>query len=249
MGSVGVSSDNAEVYAATLETVVQVLDRDTYGEIAWSTRPNVLEPREGESTFNLLVVAIGANGLLFQAGVGKLVSQGSRSVPLPRQVGVGLLDRKTGAVRHFTEGLDESVAVASTGPDGVAYIGNSPVRRAFSRLLGEDTPPLVGGISKYGATRLDALVVDAACAGSTRARNAETSATACPESAAADALQIRQIIEQARRAASLSTELSGSARDTILSELDHAEAALDEEPPNFHAVSKALARVSRAAAR
>jgi hypothetical protein len=179
---------------------------------------------------------------LFQAGAGKLVPVGSRSVPLPRKVGMGLLDRQTGAVRHFTEALDESVAVASTGPDGAAYIGNSPVRRAFSRVMGVDTPPLVGGISKYSPTRLDRLVAEAACAGSTRAENAAQNA--CPGSASADALQIRELVAQARRAAALSPELDGAARETIETELDRAEAALDEEPPGFARAASALARIT-----
>ena len=37
---------------------------------------------------------------------------------------MGLLDRATGTVRSFAPGLDETVAVVSTGPGGALCIGN-----------------------------------------------------------------------------------------------------------------------------
>ena len=45
------------------------------------------------------------------------------------------LDRETGKVRYFADGLDESVAVMNIGPDGAYYNANFPVRRSISRVL------------------------------------------------------------------------------------------------------------------
>lgn len=72
-------------------------------------QPDVGLARPGEQNFNLNLVAIADNGLAFQAGAGRSVGDAT----LPRTVGVGLLNRETGAVRSFTEGLEETVAVMS----------------------------------------------------------------------------------------------------------------------------------------
>ena len=77
----------------------------------------------GTTEINLNLVAITENGLGYQAAAGR-----NLTTPLPTRVGVGILDRGTGETRFFVEGLDETVAVMSVGPDGGLYIGNSPER-------------------------------------------------------------------------------------------------------------------------
>jgi hypothetical protein len=122
---------------------------------------------------------------------------------------VTVLDRKTGAPRGAAEGLDGSVAVMSTGPDGAYYIGSSPLRRAFAVCVDRLAPgmfpdpvqPLVGGITKYAPVRRDLLARDAACAAADRARNAASTSLVCPSSARSDATQILELLEQARGAA------------------------------------------------
>jgi hypothetical protein len=115
---------------------------------------------------------------------------------------VGLLDRETGKLRYFAEGLEESIAAMNSSPDGSVYLGFSPLRRAVSyALFGElgMTHPLSGGVGKFGARRLDLLIRDAACAASARSLNAFNSAGSCPGSAEADIRQIRNLINQSRR--------------------------------------------------
>ena len=64
-------------------------------------------------------------------------------------------------VRWFSGGLDETVAVMSTGPDGALCIGNSPLRRLFMGcvsslgLIPVPVPAAVGGITKYTPDRYD----------------------------------------------------------------------------------------------
>ncbi len=240
VGSIGVSSDNAELFAATQTSIIKVFDRDTSGEIAWSVQPDVLDPTGMEISFNLNLVSIGANGLGFQAGAGVELTR-----PLPTRVGVGLLDRETGGILHFTEGLDETVAVMSVGPEGGTYLGNSPVRRLFSLALGLETPPPVGGITHYEPERLDLLVRDAACAGARRAANAAENESVCPDSTNADVEQIRELVAQARGAAATGEstgDITAAERAEIDAGLDSAGDALDDG--NLADAANALAEIS-----
>jgi outer membrane protein assembly factor BamB len=196
-GSVGVAADNGEIYASTGTTIHQVIDAGASAHVAWSAALDVYDLEAGQAVFNQNLAGIGANAIAFQAGAG--VPIGTQR--LPTTTGLGLLDRGTGAVRTFAPGLDETVAVMSTGPDGALYIGNSPIRRPFARCVFPDVEPLVGGIRKWKPTRLDLLVRDVACAGADRARNARKQRTVCPESVAADRVQLAQLAAQGRAAA------------------------------------------------
>jgi len=51
---------------------------------------------------------------------------------LPVRVGIAHVDRLTGEPRWFADGLEESLAAMSTGPDGSLYLSHSPLRRAFA---------------------------------------------------------------------------------------------------------------------
>ncbi|MCA9771046.1 MAG: PQQ-binding-like beta-propeller repeat protein [Myxococcales bacterium] len=197
VGSVGVASDNGEIYVATARSILQVIDSGAAGAVGWTANlSGVFIPGVGQTNFNLNLYSIAANGIGFQAGSGLIQAQN-----LPLAVGVGVLDRDTGAVRFFTDGLEETVAVMSTGPDGALYIGNSPLRRAFARALFPGfTPPIEGGIRKFAPRRLDLLVRDAACAARARALNADANQGLCPDSAGADLTQLRELIDEARAA-------------------------------------------------
>jgi hypothetical protein len=111
---------------------------------------------------------------------------------------MGVLDRDTGEVRYFVKGVEETIAVINTGPDGVMYISNSPTGHSIAlALFGNVVPPLTGGITKYAPKRLDLLVRDIACAAADRATNAHTNLALCPDSADADVTQILALIDQA----------------------------------------------------
>jgi hypothetical protein len=158
----------------------------------------------GFVNLNLNLVTIGANGLFVQAGAGVFAS----GAVLPVSVGVAHIDRDDGSVRWFADGLEETIGVLSTGPDGALYLGNSPFRRIASFVLAEagqfpPTPPVIGGITKWAPKRLDLLARDAVCAAADRLANAAEYRSDCPESAAADVIQVSELIVQARTAASV----------------------------------------------
>ena len=226
-GSIGVASDNGEIYASTGLTIHQVIDAGDTATIAWSADFDVYDLAEGQTIFNQNLAGIGANGIAFQAGAG--VQIGAQRLTVT--TGMGLLDRQTGEVRSFAPGLDETVAVMSTGPDGALYIGNSPVRRAFSRCIFPDVAPLVGGIHKWKPVRLDLLLRDAACAGADRAKNAHKQRKACPASVAADRAQLAALAAQSRAAAATALadgDLSAGDRTRVDRWLDRIEEKLEK---------------------
>ncbi|HEY2389423.1 MAG TPA: hypothetical protein VGK30_20910 [Candidatus Binatia bacterium] len=202
-GSVALSSDNDEIYVSTQTDIIQVFDGGASGSLGWTADLTAYAPGHDRENFNLLLAGIAANGVTFLAGAG--VPPGAlANIGLPLTVGYGVLDRLTGKIRYFADGLDESVAEMNVAPDGAYYNANSPVRRAFSRALyATDTPPIEGGITKYAPSRIDLLIRDGVCAARDRAANVLANAItlSCPASAGADLDQIGDLIAQARRVA------------------------------------------------
>ncbi len=219
IGSVGVSSDNGELYVATNMDIYKIIDMGTYAVQGWRANLEAYDPGLGQSNTNLNLYAITANGVGFQAGAGYFVF----GFALPLSTGVGLLDRETGQIRYFVDGLEETVGTIHMAPDGAILVGNSPVRRAISRSLFPDmTPPIVGGVSKFTPVRLDLLVRDAVCAAADRALNAHAVSGTCPDSAAADILQIHELIAQCRGGLTCAV----AAGDLTQTEADNIEALL-----------------------
>jgi hypothetical protein len=253
-GSIAVSSDNGELYASSANGVFKVVDEGDQGVLQWSAPLDVFEippplQAAGFVNLNLNLVGIGANGLFVQAGAGVVAG----TTVLPVTVGIAQLDRDTGAARWFAEGLEETVAVMNTGPDGAIYVGNSPLRRIFAFVLWQfgvlpyPTPPVIGGITKWTPERLDLLARDAVCAGETRARNAFDNLDVCaPEVAQADIVQIRELHDQAHAAgpkAVAAGDLSSEDWDEIDKQLDRAESKLDpDKPQQLGSVAQALGR-------
>ncbi len=195
-GSVAASSDRQEIYTSTQLGITKVVDQGAQGAVQWTANLDVFDLAAGQQNLNMNLVAIGANGLAFQAGAGVILN----NVALPSIVGTGVLDRETGTVRAFAGGGEETVAVMSTGPDGAVYLGNSPLRRIIARVLGLSTAPLTGGVSKFASDRAALLMRDAACAAEARARNAAAQ-TDCPDGIAADTAQVGELIAQIRATA------------------------------------------------
>jgi len=194
-GSVGVSSDNGEIYVLAGPDIVKITDMGPAAVEDWRAQLDMYLPGLGQVNLSTNLYSIAANGIGFQAGSGPDIEGIG---PLPLTVGMGVLDRATGRIRYFVDGFEDTVSVIPTGPDGAMYIGHSPVRRAIARALFPDlADPLVGGIGKYAPRRLDLLVRDAACAAADRAANALAVCAVCPGSANADLVQIRELIEQA----------------------------------------------------
>jgi len=230
-GSIGVSSDNNEVYAPTDQNIIQVIDAGDSGTVNWISDMDAFDLPPEMVVVNLLPAGVGANGVSF------LLGAGFRTRSAVAQ-GIGQLDRETGKLRYFATGGDASVGVMNTGPDGAIYMGNSGYRNVVTNcmakagLLPFGGPALVGGITKYEAERLDLLARDAICAASDRAENAAANRGSCPESAAADIVQIEELIAQARAAAPRAIEegdLSTQAWTPIEQELATAEGKLNPE--------------------
>ncbi|MDX2167502.1 MAG: PQQ-binding-like beta-propeller repeat protein [Deltaproteobacteria bacterium] len=203
-GSIGVASDNGEIYASTGGSIFQVIDQGSSGTIAWSADlASLYTLPAGQIVANQTIVGIGANAVSFQAGAALPLGANRLTIT----TGVGLLDRRSGAVRSFSPGLEESVAVMSTGPDGALYMGHSPLRRLFAYCIAElgllplAIEPPIGGIRKWEPLRLDYQLRDAVCAAADRTANAAANRRACPDSASADIAQARVLVAQGRRAA------------------------------------------------
>ena len=201
-GSVALSSDNGEIYVSTQTDVVQVYDQGASASVGWTADLTAYSPGAADRTnFNLLLAGVAANGVTFMSGAG-LAPGVLANIGLPLSVGYGVLDRVTGNIRYFADGLDESIAEMNVGPDGAYYNANSPIRRAFAHaLFPTQTPAIEGGIRKFAPVRRDLLIRDAVCAAAERGANAAVQSAVCPASAAADADQIEDLIAQARRTA------------------------------------------------
>lgn len=196
--SVGVSPDNNEIYAVTRTDVFKLIDEGDAATLDWvATFGAFADDPDVEVEFQALTPTITANGIAVSVGAGRSVL--TSQVML--KVGVGLLDRKTGQLRSFALGREESIAVTSVAQNGGIYTAGSPVRRAAGQArfpeLAED---LIGGISRYKPVRNDLLARDATCAAGVRARNAATIAESSAGSAEQDIAQIRVLIDQSRAA-------------------------------------------------
>lgn len=198
-GSIGVASDNNEIYVSTRPCIIKVIDEGDHGTIVWRSEVDAFEAPQGMICGNQNLVTIGANGLAIQLGVGYPPGY-------PVNQGIGLLDRETGKLRWFTEGGEQTVAEMSTGPDGALYIGNSGLRKVITNCLAQAGmvpfagAPQRGGITKYEPARLDILARDAICAAADRAMNALDVCHVCRDSSEADVKQILELINQAKDA-------------------------------------------------
>lgn len=245
-GSVAASSDRNEIYTSTALGITKVVDHGPSATVQWTANLDVFNLASGQQNLNMNLVAIGANGLAFQAGAGVVLNGTS----IPSIVGTGVLDRETGAVRTFTGGGEETVAVMSTGPDGAVYLGNSPVRRIFARVLGLSTAPLLGGITKFNSADPRRLMRDAACAAATRARNAAAQ-SACDAGIRADVTQIGELVDQVREQSPLAIA-AGTINATQWGRLDRrltrAQPFLDAaaaDPSRTRDLKRAASRLNR----
>jgi hypothetical protein len=226
---VAVSPDNDELYAVTRTDIFKLTDLGDSARLDWTAQLDAFADDPDISIeFNALTPTITANGVAISVGGGYAI--GATAIML--KVGVGLLDRDTGALRSFAEGREESIAVTSVGPQGGIYTASSPVRRVSGKALNLDDPDVadvIGGISRYKPVRNDLLVRDASCAAGVRARNAASIADSAPNSAMQDIRQIQVLIDQSRAAidrAVADADLDTASAATLRSTLDRAEANL-----------------------
>jgi hypothetical protein len=227
--SIAVSPDNRELYVVTRRDIFKLIDNGDNASMDWvSTLVAFEDDPEIEVVFQALTPTITANGIAVSVGGGKLL--GEQAIML--RVGVGLLDRETGALRFFVEGREESIAVTSVAPNGAICTASSPVRRASGKALyPELAQDIIGGISCYKPVRYDLLARDATCAAGARARNASTAADSAPDAAAEDTRQIQVLIDQSRNAitqAAADGDLDDSVASVLQNELNDAATRISD---------------------
>lgn len=195
--SIAVSADNSELYAVTRYDVFKLWDRGSSAEIAWKA---TLDVYPNHHNVNALTPTITANGLAVSIGASKKVGKFSFLM----EAGFGLLDRETGKVRAFVQGVEESISVTSVAADGGFAIAHSPVRRlGGASIFGSKISPISGGIARYKPVNNLRLAREAACAAAAiRARGTEFNEK--PEytvdDAAWDAAKINALMSQATNA-------------------------------------------------
>lgn len=222
VASIHVSSDNRELYAPTPSHVIKVKDMGEKGKIIWRSKMDMYKPKLGMRPTNIMAAGIAANGVTANVGASYRVF----GINLPVTVGIGVLDRETGELRSFAEGIEESVSVMAVGPQGDIYLAHSPLRRAFSRaLFGNATYPLVGGVTKYKVSRYDLLARDSVCAAAYRIENAANVRDQCSGSYDADIKQIKYLMDQtvfALGKAAAEKQLDQSLAEGFIDEINKA---------------------------
>lgn len=213
VGSLGVSQDNHEIYAATGMSIIKVIDDGSQGRQVWKATMDMFKTSAGQTSGNLNLAGVGANGVMIHVGAGYAV----KGQLLPLSMGVALLDRDTGAVRYAAQGLEETVSVMSSNEDGTLYLGHSPFRHALALAVTGKKTPLLGGIGQYRAKSTELLVRDASCAAAARLDNQQQS-TFTSAARASNEKQVALLINQASRA------LTTAALET--SEVTHLNALL-----------------------
>ena len=110
---------------------------------------------------NALTPTITANGIAVSIGASRELGENS----LLMEAGFGLLDRDTGTVRGFVQGVEEGIAVTVVAADGGFTIAHSPVRRLGSKaIFGDSISPIIGGIARYKPSNYARLAREASCA-------------------------------------------------------------------------------------
>lgn len=195
--SVAVSADNAELYVVTRKDIFKLWDRGDHAERAWTAQLDVFP---NHVNVNTLTPTVTANGIAVAIGASREFGQNSFLM----ENGFGLLDRETGRLRGYVQGVEEGIAVTVLAPDGGFTIAHSPVRRLGSKaIFGERISPITGGISRYKPTNYVRLAREASCAAaSIQARSAAQQGAAGYGDTAQtwDDDQIQVLITQAKTA-------------------------------------------------
>ncbi len=201
VGSITVAPDNNELYAVTASDVIQLIDNGYHGSKAWAAELTGFDGYANvDVQSNALTATVTANGVVVMIGGGKSLLGKN----LMLHMGMGLLDRKTGKLRYFAEGREDSLAMSVVAADGSIYVAHSPLRRAVGKAIYPDlTKDIIGGISRFKPIRLDLLARDAICAAEARSANASTLNQATAMAAiSTDIRQIKVLLKQADSAIS-----------------------------------------------
>jgi outer membrane protein assembly factor BamB len=156
--SVAVSADNAELYLVTRADILKLWDRGDHAERAWTAQLDVFPDH---INVNTLTPTITANGIAVAIGASRELGDTS----LLMENGFGLLDRETGKVRGYVQGVEEGIAATVVAADGGFTIAHTPVRRLASKaIFGDSISPITGGIARYKPSNYARLAREASCA-------------------------------------------------------------------------------------
>ncbi len=195
--SVAVSADNQELYVVTSRDVFKLWDRGDHAEQGWRAQ---LDAFPDHTNLNALTPTITANGIAVSIGASREVGGNS----LLMEAGFGLLDRDTGKLRGFVQGVEEGIAVTVLAADGGFTIAHSPVRRLGSKaIFGDRISPILGGISRYKPSNNQRLAREASCAAARIAARQQAQEGVAGYGAAAqhwDDMQIHALMTQATQA-------------------------------------------------
>lgn len=228
VGSVAVSQDNHEIYASTGLSVIKVIDEGNQGRSIWKAAMDMFKTRPGQTSGNLNIAGVGANGVMIQVGAGFAI----KGQLLPLSIGVALLDRDTGKVRYATPGAEETVSVMSSNEDGALYLGHSPFRHALALALTGKKTPVLGGIAQYRPQHTELLVRDASCAAASRLQN-PVLAQFTPQQQQANQRQISQLITEALQVIP-TTPWDDTRRNAVTSSLQAANSSLTNNQEVAH---------------
>lgn len=196
-GSIDVAVDNGEIYANTRTDILQLIDQGKQAKLGWKATLDMYQPGFLQQNFKALGAEITANGVAFMGAVG--VVHGKQKFPM--RVGAGLIDRKTGKIRYFADGAEDSVSSTVTAPDGSIYVGNSPLRRVLGRaILGREHSPQPphGGISRFKPKSYRAVIKEALWAIEVRLKNAKRWQSSAPNSIRDELHQVQVLFQQCR---------------------------------------------------
>ncbi|MFK8021515.1 MAG: PQQ-binding-like beta-propeller repeat protein [Pseudomonadales bacterium] len=228
VGSITVAADNNELYAVTANDVIQLIDEGDHGIRSWAAELSGFDGYANvDVQSNALTATVTANGVVVMIGGGKTLL----GKTLMLHMGMGLLDRKTGKLRYFAEGREDSLAMSVVAADGSIYVAHSPLRRAVGKAMyPELTPDITGGIARFKPIRLDLLARDAICAAEARAANAGTLDQATELAAInTDVRQIKILFKQAGNAIAEAVsdgDMTTEDADTLSNSLEQSAANL-----------------------
>lgn len=248
--SITASADNGELFCATNNAIIKVVDRGNTGEIAWisdlTAAPHFVATPGKTKLVNLLNGSVGVNGVAVHMALALDIPGQS----LPVLTGVGLLDRNTGKVRSYALCSEESVGIMQIARDGSFYMGYSPVRRPITMAvntlkgLGLTLPPLKGGIVKFKPVHYEKLIREAALAAVEKLERAIATININEgKSTKVDILQTIRLIEQCRGAVPKALDegrLTDQLAGNINSNLNSAEAGLDVESLQLESLQSSL---------
>ncbi len=243
VGSITVSPDNHELYAVTANDVIQLIDKGNSGAMNWKGELNGFDGYANvDVQSNALTATATANGVVVMIGGGKTLL----GKTLMLHMGMGLLDRKTGKLRYFAEGREDSLAMSVVAADGSIYVAHSPLRRAVGKAIyPELTQDVTGGIARFKPIRLDLLARDAICAAEARAANASTlNQTTELIAINTDIRQIEVLIKQVKNA--IAKALTDG--DMTTDRADALKGLLEKSAPNLRPANLPQATTDLAAA-